>query len=106
MSIERALKGIGVGWMKTVNNYDVAAVMKTLKEAMTTKYDGLKVIIAEGECQLERQRKIRPENSRKLASGEQIGRASCRERGTSKIGSTCSKRRSQRSSGQSTDKND
>jgi indolepyruvate ferredoxin oxidoreductase alpha subunit len=37
MSIERALKGIGVGWMKTVNNYDVAAVMKTLKDAMTTE---------------------------------------------------------------------
>src|SRR5688500_2786650 len=74
MSMERALKGIGVGWMKTVNNYDVAAVMKTLKEAMTTKYDGLKVIIAEGECQLERQRKIRPENSRKLASGERLVR--------------------------------
>jgi len=46
MSMERALKGIGVGWMRTVDNYDVAAVMKTLKEAMATKYDGLKVIIA------------------------------------------------------------
>jgi indolepyruvate ferredoxin oxidoreductase, alpha subunit len=70
MSIERALKGIGVGWMKTVNNYDVAAVMKTLKDAMTTKYDGLKVIIAEGECQLERQRKLRPQVSEKLKNGE------------------------------------
>jgi len=70
MSIERALKGIGVGWMKTVNNYDVAAVMKTLKDAMTTKYDGLKVIIAEGECQLERQRKLRPQVAEKLSKGE------------------------------------
>jgi indolepyruvate ferredoxin oxidoreductase, alpha subunit len=70
MSIERALKGIGVGWMKTVNNYDVAAVMKTLKDAMTTKYDGLKVIIAEGECQLERQRKLRPQVAEKLKKGE------------------------------------
>jgi indolepyruvate ferredoxin oxidoreductase alpha subunit len=70
MSIERALKGIGVGWMKTVNNYDVAAVMKTLKDAMTTKYAGLKVIIAEGECQLERQRKLRPQVAEKLSKGE------------------------------------
>src|SRR6185503_15861447 len=54
MSMERALKGIGVGWMKTVNNYDVGATMKTLKEAMSTDYKGLKVIVAEGECQLER----------------------------------------------------
>jgi len=74
MSMERALKGIGVGWMKTVNNYDVAAVMKTLKEAMTTKYDGLKVIIAEGECQLERQRKLRPAVSKQLAEGKRTVR--------------------------------
>jgi len=74
MSMERALKGIGVGWMKTVNNYDVAAVMKTLKEAMTTKYDGLKVIIAEGECQLERQRKIRPLLSKQLSEGKRTVR--------------------------------
>jgi indolepyruvate ferredoxin oxidoreductase alpha subunit len=74
MSMERALKGIGVGWMKTVNNYDVAAVMKTLKEAMTTKYDGLKVIIAEGECQLERQRKLRPLVSKQLSEGKRTVR--------------------------------
>ena len=60
MSIERALEGIGVGWVKTVDNYRVGEVAKTLKEAMTTDYTGLKVIIAEGECQLERQRKLRP----------------------------------------------
>jgi indolepyruvate ferredoxin oxidoreductase alpha subunit len=74
MSMERALKGIGVGWMKTVNNYDVAAVMKTLKEAMTTKYGGLKVIIAEGECQLERQRKLRPKVSKQLSEGKKTVR--------------------------------
>jgi indolepyruvate ferredoxin oxidoreductase alpha subunit len=74
MSIERALKGIGVGWMKTVNNYDVAAVMKTLKDAMTTKYDGLKVIIAEGECQLERQRKLRPQVAKNLSEGKRTVR--------------------------------
>jgi TPP-dependent indolepyruvate ferredoxin oxidoreductase alpha subunit len=33
-------------------------VAKTLKEAMTSDHKGLKVIIAEGECQLERQRKL------------------------------------------------
>jgi indolepyruvate ferredoxin oxidoreductase alpha subunit len=70
MSMERALKGIGVGWMKTVNNYDVGSMMNTLKDAMTTKYDGLKVIIAEGECQLERQRKLRPQVAEKLKKGE------------------------------------
>jgi indolepyruvate ferredoxin oxidoreductase alpha subunit len=70
MSMERALEGIGVGWTKTVNNYDVGAMMKTLKEAMSTDYAGLKVIIADGECQLERQRRIRPLVSQKLSRGK------------------------------------
>ena len=70
ISMERALKGIGVGWMKTVNNYDVASTMKVLKDAMTTPYKGLKVIVAEGECQLERQRKLRPQVAERLKKGE------------------------------------
>jgi indolepyruvate ferredoxin oxidoreductase alpha subunit len=70
MSMERALQGIGVRWMKTVDNYRVGEVAKTLKEAMNTDYKGLKVIIAEGECQLERQRKLRPQVAQKLAKGE------------------------------------
>ena len=74
MSIERALKGIGVGWMRTVDNYDVGATLKTLKEAMTTDYQGLKVIVAEGECQLERQRKLRPQVAKKLTRGERVVR--------------------------------
>ncbi|MGH8739665.1 MAG: thiamine pyrophosphate-dependent enzyme [Burkholderiales bacterium] len=74
MSMERALKGIGVDWMKTVNNYDVGATMKTLKEAMTTEHKGLKVIIAEGECQLERQRKLRPLVSKQLSEGKRTVR--------------------------------
>jgi indolepyruvate ferredoxin oxidoreductase alpha subunit len=74
MSIERALQGIGVGWVKTVNNYDVAAVIRTFKDAMSTKYDGLKVIIAEGECQLERQRKLRPVVARNLSEGKRTVR--------------------------------
>ena len=72
ISMERALKGIGVEWMKTVHNYHVGEVAKTLREAMSTDYKGLKVIVAEGECQLERQRKVRPLNAKKLAAGERV----------------------------------
>jgi indolepyruvate ferredoxin oxidoreductase alpha subunit len=74
MSMERALEGIGVGWVKTVDNYRVGAVAKTLKEAMTADYQGLKVIIAEGECQLERQRKLRPLVSKQLSEGKRTVR--------------------------------
>jgi indolepyruvate ferredoxin oxidoreductase alpha subunit len=70
MSIERALAGVGVKWQRTVDNYRVGEVAKTLKEAMTADYKGLKVIVAEGECQLERQRRLRPQLAQKLASGE------------------------------------
>jgi indolepyruvate ferredoxin oxidoreductase alpha subunit len=70
MAIERALEGVGVKWIKTVDNYRVGEVAKVLKDAMSTDYRGLKVIIAEGECQLERQRKLRPVVSEKLSKGE------------------------------------
>jgi indolepyruvate ferredoxin oxidoreductase alpha subunit len=74
MSIERALQGLGVDWMRTVRTYHVGEMKRTLKDAMTTGYAGLKVIIADGECQLERQRRIRPETAKKLASGERVVR--------------------------------
>jgi indolepyruvate ferredoxin oxidoreductase alpha subunit len=73
-AIERALEGAGVGWVRTVDNYRVGEVAKTLKEAMSTGYKGLKVIVAEGECQLERQRRLRPEVSRRLSEGKRTVR--------------------------------
>jgi indolepyruvate ferredoxin oxidoreductase alpha subunit len=74
MAIERALEGVGVGWVKTVDNYRVGEVAEVLKEAMTTDYKGLKVIIAEGECQLERQRKLKPVVARNLSEGKRTVR--------------------------------
>jgi len=71
---ERALDGVGVGWVKTVDNYRVGEVAKVLKDAMSTDYKGLKVIIAEGECQLERQRKLRPVVAKDLAEGKRTVR--------------------------------
>jgi indolepyruvate ferredoxin oxidoreductase alpha subunit len=71
-AIENALTGMGVEWLRTVDNYDVGEVAKTYKEAMTTDYKGLKVIVAEGECQLERQRRLRPLVSKKISSGERV----------------------------------
>ena len=69
-TIESTLIGLGVKWLRTVNNYRVGEVAKVYKEAMASAYPGLKVIIAEGECQLERQRRLRPEVSKKLSRGE------------------------------------
>jgi indolepyruvate ferredoxin oxidoreductase, alpha subunit len=74
MSIERALRGIGVKWLKPVYTYRVGAVAKVLREAMTSSYRGLKVIIADAECQLERQRRIRPQIAAALAGGRRVVR--------------------------------
>jgi indolepyruvate ferredoxin oxidoreductase alpha subunit len=71
-TIEDTLTGLGVKWLRTVNNYKVGEVSKVYKEAMQTDYRGLKVIIAEGECQLERQRRVRPENAKRLSAGERV----------------------------------
>jgi indolepyruvate ferredoxin oxidoreductase alpha subunit len=73
-SIEDTLAGIGVKWLRTVDNYNVGAMAKTYKEAMTTAEKGLKVIVAEGECQLERQRRLKPLISRNLSEGKRTVR--------------------------------
>jgi indolepyruvate ferredoxin oxidoreductase alpha subunit len=49
-------------------------MVATLKEAMKTAEKGLKVIIADGECQLARQRRVRAEDTEKLKRGERVTR--------------------------------
>lgn len=73
-TIEDTLKGLGVQWMRTVHSYRVAVMRDVLKEALSTDFNGLKIIIAEGECQLERQRRIRPWLAGLLARGERVVR--------------------------------
>ena len=72
--IERTLKGIGVKWLRVVDSYDVDAMRATLAEAFTTEFAGLKVIVAEGECQLERQRRIKPWLAGRLKAGKRTVR--------------------------------
>ena len=73
-TIENTLRGAGVKWLRNVYTYRVADMTKTLREAFTTDEPGLKVIVAEGECQLERQRRIRPILARLLGSGARVVR--------------------------------
>jgi len=73
-TIETTLKGLGVQWMRTVHTYEVDTVRATLTEAFTTDFQGLKVIVAEGECQLERQRRIKPWIASLLKKGRRVVR--------------------------------
>ena len=73
-TIEAALRGLGVRWLRTVHTYEVARMRQTLEEAMSTPFTGLKVIVAEGECQLERQRRLKPWLAERKASGARVQR--------------------------------
>ena len=73
-TIRDALKGVGVRWVKTVTGYHVKEMKKTLVDAMTTAEKGLKVIIAEGECRLALQRRLKPLIRKKLADGVRVVR--------------------------------
>ena len=72
ITIEKTLRSLGVTWLRTVHTYSVAKMVKTLKEAMRTAEHGLKVIIADGECMLARQRRIRAADADKLKRGERV----------------------------------
>ena len=69
-----AVKGVGVKWVKTVRTYDLIEMHGALHEAMTTNVRGPKVIIAQGECQLNRQRRIKPEFNKKIKAGKRMER--------------------------------
>ncbi len=72
MTIPRALRGLGVRWVRTVDPYRIPRMIATLREALTSRETGLKVVIARAECQLERQRRERPLAARRAAAGERV----------------------------------
>jgi indolepyruvate ferredoxin oxidoreductase, alpha subunit len=74
LTIEKTLTGMGVQWMRTVHTYHVEKMRRTFDEAFTSDFNGLKVIIAEGECQLERQRRIKPWIAGLLKAGKRVVR--------------------------------
>ena len=72
--IENALKGVGVKWVKKQYTYKVGKMRKLIKQALTSSEKGLKVIIAEAECQIAKQRREKPVSTRLLKSGKRIVR--------------------------------
>jgi indolepyruvate ferredoxin oxidoreductase, alpha subunit len=72
MSIADTIRSLGVSWLRVVNPYKVADTLATVREAMTTKAGGLKVIIGRGECQLERQRRVKPQTAARLKAGGRV----------------------------------
>jgi indolepyruvate ferredoxin oxidoreductase, alpha subunit len=71
-SIVDAVRGVGVRWVRRTHTYNMRETLKVLREALSTDYRGPKVIVAEGECQLNRQRRVRPLIGRAIADGQRV----------------------------------
>lgn len=73
--IERAVRGVGVKWAKTMTHtYDVAKLKRIFIDAFTSKEEGPKVIIAQSECQLNAQRREKPKAQQKIKAGKRVVR--------------------------------
>jgi indolepyruvate ferredoxin oxidoreductase alpha subunit len=74
-AIESAVRGVGVEWVRTVpRTYDLKAMTGALREALTTKEPGPKVLVAQSECMLNKQRREKPLQRAAAERGERIVR--------------------------------
>jgi indolepyruvate ferredoxin oxidoreductase alpha subunit len=74
-AIERAVRGVGVNWVRTLpRTYDLKAMTAALRDALTTKEPGPKVLVAQSECMLNRQRREKPLEREREARGERVER--------------------------------
>lgn len=73
--IARAVRGVGGKWVREITRtYDVARMRDTLREALTTPEKGPKVIVAQSECMLNRQRREKKQKAAALKAGERVVR--------------------------------
>jgi indolepyruvate ferredoxin oxidoreductase alpha subunit len=73
--IEKAVRGVGVNWVRTVTHtYSLADMKQALREALTTRESGPKVVVAQSECMLNRQRRERPLRRKRAAQGLRVVR--------------------------------
>ncbi|MCE8514805.1 indolepyruvate ferredoxin oxidoreductase subunit alpha [Ruegeria pomeroyi] len=71
--ISKALEGVGVKWVRQIDRtYDVGHMRDTIREALTTDYDGPKLIVASSECMLNRQRREKPLRAQAIREGRRV----------------------------------
>jgi indolepyruvate ferredoxin oxidoreductase alpha subunit len=70
-AIADAVRGVGVKWVRQVDRtYDLKAMTAALRDALTSPTPGPKVVIAQSECMLNRQRRERPQFNAAVKRGE------------------------------------
>jgi indolepyruvate ferredoxin oxidoreductase alpha subunit len=74
LEIESTLRSLGVSWVKRQRTYGVEGMMDALRDALTSDEKGLKVVIADGECQLARQRRVKPAFAKLKNAGKRVER--------------------------------
>jgi indolepyruvate ferredoxin oxidoreductase alpha subunit len=75
LSIANAVRGVGVKWVREVTNtYDIARMRDVLRDALTTREKGPKVIVAQSECALNRQRRVKPLMLKMASDGQRVVR--------------------------------
>ena len=68
-----AVKGVGVKWVRVLDRtYSVSKVQATIEEALTTPEKGPKVIIAQSECMLNKQRRLKPQFRAAVKEGKRV----------------------------------
>ena len=73
--ITKAVEGVGATWVRQIDRtYDVGKMRDTLKEALTTRVPGPKVIVASSECMLNRQRREKPLFAKAVKGGQRMVR--------------------------------
>jgi len=73
--IEQAVRGVGVDWVRTVDHtYSLDRMRGALREALTTRSAGPKVIVASSECMLNKQRRVAPQVRKAIGDGRRVVR--------------------------------
>ena len=73
--IAKAAAGVGVPWVREVTRtYDVARMRDLIREAVTTRGTGPKVLVAQSECMLNRQRREKPLQKQAIGEGRRVVR--------------------------------
>ncbi len=69
VSIESALRAIGVSWLRRVDSYNVSHTLNTLRAAFKSKDKGLRVVLSDNECMLAHQRREKKKKAERLRNG-------------------------------------
>jgi indolepyruvate ferredoxin oxidoreductase alpha subunit len=71
-NIERTFRGLGVKHVEKANPYNFRDFQKKLKKIQADPEPQLRVLISEAECQLQRQRTVKPMRAKAIAEGKRV----------------------------------